>query len=448
MASSPKQEREGSLKAPMRHPLAWRDAEFYDEQALNRELERVFDVCHGCRRCVNLCGAFPTLFDLVDESETMEVDGVAAEDYFKVVDHCYLCDLCFMTKCPYVPPHEWNVDFPHLMLRAKAVKFRNGRVPRRDRMMTSTDAIGKLAAIPVVHRAVNATLANKTVRAGLESGLGVSAQARLPRYRARPLTARLAKRDAPPLQARPAGVTSGKVALFVSCYCNYNEADAADDLIAVFEHNGIECAPLLEARCCGMPKLELGDLDAVCAMKEANAPLLADHVARGFDVITPVPSCTLMFRQELPLMFPEDAEVKAIAARVFDPCEYLWLRHGQGALNLDFKNSLGRVLYHAACHQRVQNVGPKTRDLLSLAPDTKIETVARCSGHDGVYAMRAEAYATARKIARPVARKLDAARADYFTSDCMLAGHYIADVAEGEVRAQSPLSLLRRAYAI
>ncbi len=446
MASPP--EREGSCKAPTRHPIAWRDPDYYDEQALNRELARVFDVCHGCRRCVNLCGAFPTLFDLVDESQTMEVDGVAAEDYVKVVDHCYLCDLCFMSKCPYVPPHEWNVDFPHLMLRAKAVKFRGGRAPWRDRVMTSTDAVGRLAAIPVVHRAVNAALANETVRAGLERGLGVSAKARLPRYRAKPLSAELAKRAPPPPRARPAGATSGKVALFVTCYCDYNEADAANDLLAVFEHNGIACTPLSDARCCGMPKLELGDLDAVCAMKEANAPLLADHVARGYDVVAPVPSCTLMFRQELPLMFPEDEDLRALAGRIFDPCEYLWLRYKSDALNLDFKQPLGRVLYHAACHQRVQNVGPKTRDLLSLVPDTEVETVERCSGHDGVYAMRAEARATALKIARPVARKLDAAHPDYFTSDCALAGHHVADVAAGEFRARAPLSLLRVAYAI
>ena len=148
-------QREGNLQAPTRHPLDWRDPEFYDEAALYKEQERIFEICHGCRRCVSLCGAFPTLFDLVDESSTMEVDGVAKADYWKVVDQCYLCDVCYMTKCPYVPPHPWNVDFPHLMLRAKAYRFRNRPVSARDRLLTSTDAVGKLATIPVVVQAVN-----------------------------------------------------------------------------------------------------------------------------------------------------------------------------------------------------------------------------------------------------------------------------------------------------
>ena len=446
MSNPPRQE--GSLDAPMRHPIDWRDPEYYDEQALNRELERVFDICHGCRRCVNLCGAFPTLFDLVDESATMEVDGVAADDYARVVDHCYLCDLCFMTKCPYVPPHEWNVDFPHLMLRAKAVQFSQGRSTRRDRMITSTDAIGKLASIPVVNRVVNAAMDNKTVRKSLDKTLGVSAQAKLPHYQARPLGGRLARREAPPIEPSPAGATSGKVALFLTCYGNYNEPGPVEDLIAVFEYNGIVCEPVPSMRCCGMPKLELGDLDAVRAMKEANAPLLAGYAARGYDIVATVPSCLLMFRQELPLLFAGDPDLEALSGRLFDPCEYLWLRHKGQALDLDFKNVLGEVLYHAACHQRVQNIGPRTRDLLSLVPGTRVETVERCSGHDGVYAMRSESRAMSVKIAKPIMHKLNARQPDYFTSDCMLAGHHIADLADGEVRARHPLSLLRRAYGI
>ena len=142
--------REGSLEAPTRHPLDWRNPDFYDQASADAELERVFNICHGCRRCVSLCNAFPTLFDLIDESKTGEIDGVAKADYGKVVDQCYLCDICYMTKCPYVPPHPWNVDFPHVMLRAKAIKFRGGETNFRDRTLTSTDRLGKLATIPVV----------------------------------------------------------------------------------------------------------------------------------------------------------------------------------------------------------------------------------------------------------------------------------------------------------
>src|SRR2546421_4336797 len=174
--------REGNLDAPTRHPLDWRNPDFYNEEPLYNEMERIFNICHGCRRCVSLCGAFPTLFDLVDESATMEVDGVAKQDYWKVVDQCYLCDVCYMTKCPYVPPHPWNVDFPHLMLRGKAYKFRHGRITLRDRFLTSTDRVGRLATIPVVVKMVNAANQNPAARALMEKTLGVAAEARLPPY--------------------------------------------------------------------------------------------------------------------------------------------------------------------------------------------------------------------------------------------------------------------------
>src|SRR4051812_40735106 len=173
---------EGSLEAPTRHPLDWRNPDFFDPGKTEKELERIFDICPGCRRCVNLCTAFPTLFDLVDSSKTMEVDGVAKADFGKVVDQCYLCDMCYMTKCPYVPPHPWNVDFPHLMLRAKAVKFRAGEASLRDKLLTSTDALGKLAAIPVVAQTVNAVNRNGMARSLMQSVLGVHKDRELPPY--------------------------------------------------------------------------------------------------------------------------------------------------------------------------------------------------------------------------------------------------------------------------
>ncbi|MDH5487439.1 MAG: Fe-S oxidoreductase, partial [Gammaproteobacteria bacterium] len=215
--------REGSLQAPTRHPLGWQDPGFYDETALMKELERVFDICHGCRRCVSLCHSFPSLFDLVDNSPTLEMDGVKKEDYWQVVDHCYLCDLCFMTKCPYVPPHEWNVDFPHLMLRAKAVKFKKGEVRKRDKLLTSTDMVGKLAGIPVVVQAVNAVNRSGAMRKMLDKMLGVHPDAILPEYHSDTLRKRVKNHGEDGLVAVPAGRTRGKVVLFTTCYGNYNE---------------------------------------------------------------------------------------------------------------------------------------------------------------------------------------------------------------------------------
>jgi len=440
--------REGSLDAPTRHPIDWKSPDYYDEGKLFAELERVFDICHGCRRCVSLCNAFPTLFDLVDESDTMEIDGVAKEDYWKVVDHCYLCDLCYMTKCPYVPPHEWNVDFPHLMLRAKAVKYRKGEVKLRDRVLTSTDVVGRLAGIPVVSGIVNAANRSQPVRKLMDKTIGIDADAILPEFHSR--TARKAFRGyrSQGIEPKATEDTTGRVAIFATCYGDHNEPKLVEDLVAVLEHNGIEVRLVERERCCGMPKLELGNLEAVEAAKEENAAVLASHIDEGWDIIAPVPSCVLMFKQELPLMFPEDEEVQRISKHIFDPFEYLMLRRKAGLLNEDFRNPLGTIAYHAACHLRVQNMGYKTRDLLKLVPDTKLELIERCSGHDGTYAVKSEFHQVSMKICRPVVNKVRQLKPDHYASDCPMAGHQIENGLKDGSAPEHPLTLLRRAYGI
>ncbi len=449
MSSDSRAGREGSLEAPERNPIDWKNPAFYDESALTQELERVYDICHGCRRCFNLCNAFPTLFDLIDESESMELDGVDKADYWQVVDHCYLCDMCFMTKCPYVPPHEWNVDFPHLMLRAKAVKHRKGQTSFRDKVLSATDAVGSLAGIPVVAGIVNAANRTPATRAVLESALGVHRGAKLPEYQPRPLRKRLAGHAPDVAAAEPTEHTRGKVVLFATCYGNYNDPRLGDDLVAVFEHNGIPVRLATRERCCGMPKLELGDLEAVARAKDENVPALAALVDEGWDIVAPVPSCVLMFKQELPLMFPGDEQVEKVRDALFDPFEYLMLRHRAGKLNTDFESSLGTIAYHAACHQRVQNLGPRTREALELVPDTKVVTIERCSGHDGTYAVKKEFHETAMKIVKPVVRQVQGAKADHYTSDCVMAGHHIENgLGQGATEPTPPLSLLRKAYGI
>src|SRR5215471_17505319 len=253
--------REGNLQAPTRHPLDWRSPDFYDAAAIEKELERVFDICHGCRRCVSLCQSFPTLFDLVDASPTMEMDGVAKADYAKVVDQCYLCDLCYMTKCPYVPPHPWNVDFPHLMLRAKVVKFKKTGASFRDRFLTSTDRVGKLASIPIVEKVVNKVNAGEASRKVLDKVLGIAAEASLPRYESAHFRETAKASIAWPV--RDGARTPGKVAIFATCYINYNEPGIGHDLLLVLTHNEVPYKIVEKEACCGMPKLELGDLDSV-----------------------------------------------------------------------------------------------------------------------------------------------------------------------------------------
>ncbi len=441
--------REGSLEAPTRHPLDWQNPAFYDETALLKELERVFDICHGCRRCVNLCTAFPTLFDLIDASKTMEVDGVAKGDYWKVIDQCYLCDMCYMTKCPYVPPHAWNVDFPHLMLRAKAVKFRARGASFRDRLLSSTDALGKLAAIPVVAQAVNALNRNGAARGLMEKTLGVHRERELPPYAsARFRRSATASRAFP---VRDGKNTPGKVAIFSTCYVNYNEPGIGHDLLALLEHNEIPYVMVEKEACCGMPKLELGDLEAVAKLKAVNIPPLAKLARDGYAILTPVPSCTLMFKQELPLMFAADAEVKAVQEAMLDPFEYLVLRNRDGLLKKDFRGKLGKVSYHIPCHSRVQNVGQKTREMLELIPGTELNIVERCAGHDGTWGVKREYYANSMKIGRPVFRQMAGTQPDYISSDCPIAGRHIrqgmGDEAKGAERAH-PLTLVRKAYGI
>jgi len=446
MATTP---REGNLEAPTRHPINWQDPDFYNEESLYKELERVYDHCHGCRRCVSLCQSFPVLFDLVDESETFEVDGVDKKDYMKVVDQCYLCDLCYMTKCPYTPPHEWNIDFPHLMLRAKAVKFKKGEIRTRDKILTSTDTVGKLAGIPVIVNFVNAANSNATMRNMLEKTLGVNAKAHVPDYHSSTFRKQQARHDGLSAADAQAGdKTHGKVALFATCYGNYNEPAVANDMVAVLEHNDIPVALAEKEQCCGMPKLELGDLKAVQQAKEANIPALAAMVDAGYDLISPVPSCTLMFKQELPLMFPDDPEVLKVGNAFYDPFEYLAQRNKEGLLKTNFKTGVGKVSYHVACHQRVQNIGPKTRDVLSLIPDIEIQTIERCSGHDGTYGVKEETYDLAVKIGRPVANRIKKDEPDHFTSDCPIAGHHIGNILGDDSGPTHPMTLLRMAYGL
>ncbi len=438
-------QREGNLEAPTRHPIEWKTDEFWDKESLFSELERVYDICHGCRRCVSLCDSFPTLFDLVDESETMEVDGVDKQDFYKVVDQCYLCDLCYMTKCPYVPPHEWNVDFPHLMLRAKAQRYKNEGGSFRDNTLTSTDMVGKLASIPLVDITVNAANKNSLFRNALESTLGVHKEAPLPEYHAKTLRKTFKHNNLTP---KPVGETTGKVALYATCYGNYNEPLLGDDFVKVFEHNGIHLDIVEKEACCGMPKLELGDLDTVNALKEKNIPVLAAMVDQGYDLIAPIPSCVLMYKQELPLMYPDDEDVLKVRDAFYDPFEYLFLRHKAGEFNTEFKVPLGDVSWQVACHLRVQNIGYKTRDILNLIPDTEVHAIERCSGHDGTYAVKEETRAKSLKIARPVVRQVDQKAPDYFASDCPMAGTQISHLAEKVDQALHPMSLLRKAYGL
>ncbi|HEY1991272.1 MAG TPA: heterodisulfide reductase-related iron-sulfur binding cluster [Gammaproteobacteria bacterium] len=441
--------REGGLEAPTRHSIDWQKPDFWNEELLTQELERVFDICHGCRRCFSLCNSFPTLFDAIDESPTLELDGVDKKVYWDVVDHCYLCDMCYMTKCPYVPPHPWNVDFPHLMLRAKAVKFKKQGASFRDKILSSPQKLGEFAGIPIVVQVVNAVNHNGAARKLMDKTLGIHPDAVVPEFHSD--TARKRLKGYASLQAsvEPVGETKGKVALYLTCYGNHNQPEMATDLVKVFEHNGIPVRLTPQEKCCGMPKLEMGDLDSIRKNKQENIPMLAKLVDEGWDLVAPIPSCVLMYKQELPLMFPDDPQVLKVRDAFYDPFEYLSIRHKAGKLNTDFKQALGKISYHVPCHQRVQNVGLKTKEMLELVPGTSVDAIERCSGHNGTYAVKSEFHEVSMKIGRPVMNKVEGSGCEHYISDCPMAVEQIQNgLNDRSKEPELPMELLRKAYGL
>jgi Fe-S oxidoreductase len=300
----------------------------------------------------------------------------------------------------------------------------------------------------------NAAAGNSALRK-LGDKMGIHPEAPLPEFHSKTTSKRHPDEIGATLPVTPSERTTGKVAIYITCYGDHNEPAMLDDMIAVFNHNGIPVRLLKDAKCCGMPKLELGDLKKVESLKDANLPTFLEAIKDGYDIIAPIPSCVLMYKQELPLMFPDDADVAKVKAAFFDPFEYLMLRHKAGLVQTDFKASLGKVAYHVACHQRVQNIGMKTREFLQLIDGTEVTAIERCSGHDGTYAVKSETYEKAMKIARPVVNRVKQAEPDTFGSDCPMAGRLIAHSLEKEgwednpdAKSEHPLTMVRRAYGI
>ena len=439
--------REGSLDAPIRHPIDWQGDDFDDPKLLFDELKRVFDICSGCRRCFNLCDAFPKLFDLVDETPTGDVHAVDEDKFWEVIDNCYLCDTCFKTKCPYVPPHEFNVDFPNLMLRAKALKYKKQGSTIREKILSNPEKLGTIAGIPVIAEAVNATNNSQLGRLVVEKTLGVDRTAPRPIFHHRTARKRLLNYSKNNENVKQNSKTPG-VVLFLTCYGNNNNPEIIEDTIACFEQNNVPVVFASTEKCCGMPKLELGDIKSVEAAKNINIPELYSWAVDGWKITSPIPSCVLMFRQELPSLFPEEQAVKAVSEAFVDPFEYLYQLNKEGNFNKNFKSSLGSVFYQVPCHLRVQSIGLKTRDILDMIPETKVTPIERCSGHNGTYGVKKEFRQSSVKIGKPVAQKLDQQHYDQFTSDCPMAGAQIETISSNEVGYSHPMTLLRKAYEI
>jgi len=442
--------REGSLDAPTRHPIDWNNPDFYDEATLDEELRRVFDICHGCRRCFNLCDSFPKLFDLVDGSATEELDSVSSIDFKPVVDACTLCDMCYMTKCPYVPPHEFNLDFPHLMLRYRAVEHKKGENTFVTNQLAKTDRNGKLAK-PVAPLANWATDKDNSLTRGImEKTLGIDKHAALPKYHSKTLE-KLAKSN--PIEVNKLAPAYGrKAVLYATCFGNYNNPDIGEATRKVLAKNGVE-TEVVYPGCCGMPLLEQGNLDAVAENAKKVSAELVSWVQKGYDVIALVSSCALMLKLEWPLISPDNTDVKTLAQNTFDVSEYIVnIAKDEGVAD-GMEPLEGPVSMHLACHARAQNMGAKGAEMLRLIPKTRVAIVERCSGHGGSWGIMKGNYETALKVGKTAAKNVLKSGAPYIASECPLAAEHILQGMEKQdpeatkkVQATHPIELIAKAY--
>lgn len=438
--------REGSLDAPMRHPIAWEDEGFYDEAALEGELRRVFDICHGCRRCFNLCDSFPKLFEMIDQSPNEEVGDLTSADLKAVVDECTLCDMCFMVKCPYVPPHEFDLDFPHLMLRHRAVEHHGKRTSLANRELAKTDRNGQLGSY--FAGAVNAlTKSGSPARGIMQATLGIDTRAHLPRFADAPLT----KRTNLILPPNPDGPAFGKkVALYATCYGNFNDQKPGEAAIKVLAHNGVDVR-IVHPECCAMPSLENGDIAAVAGAAERVSAHFAALIDDGYDIVPLTTSCALMLKFEWPLINPTNPDITKLSTNTYDLSQYIvMLSKRLGLAPIAPMDSTIGV--HFACHSRAQNMGPQAMEMLKLIPQAKPALTDRCSGHGGKWGIFKENFDTALKVGRPAARSLAKDNPDFVVSECPLAGPHLQQVMQflgvDKVpdRVGHPIEILAKAY--
>jgi Fe-S oxidoreductase len=417
------------------------DPRFYDEKDLRSEVERIFKLCADCRMCVKYCGSFPSLFDAIDdyctEGKYAEVDTkkLKSEDVKKVVDLCFQCKLCYI-KCPYTPgDHEWSIDFPRLMTRAKAQEIKKKGVPLVDKLLGNPDLVGKIgsAAAPLANWANDNLLSRRL----MHDAVGIHKDKKLPPFASKTFAQRFAgERKAP--QDEP----SAKVAFFSTCYVNYNEPEIGTDTLAVMGHNNVEVAFAYE-QCCGMPRWHNGDVDGAVEAARRNIAGLLDHVNQGRTIIATNPTCSQMIRVEYPRLLGTD-DAKKVAAGTMDPMEFLAGLAAAGKLNKNFKTGAGHLSYHMPCHLRAQNVGYKTRDVLSLLPETTVRVVEECSGHDGTWAIKKENFEMSMKYGSRAFREMADGEPRVTCSDCPLAAIQI-EQGNGK-RPLNPMQILAKSY--
>jgi glycerol-3-phosphate dehydrogenase subunit C len=450
---------EGSLEAPARHAIDWNNPDFTDPAKLDAEMRRVFDICHGCRRCFNLCDSFPRLFDLVDNAPSEELDTVDSSGFDGVVEACTLCDLCFMTKCPYVPPHEFDLDFPHLMLRYRYAEHKAGRSKRTERELTETDRNSRLAGIAPAIANWASNVDNTLTRTVMEKTVGLHRDAALPAFVGTPL---VAQAKANPAQVNATAPAYGrKAVIYATCFGNYNEPDIGLAARAVFAKNGVK-TEITYAGCCGMPQLESGDIPRVAEQAKTIAAEMMQWIDDGYDVIALLPSCALMLKFEWPLLVPDDENIRRLSKATRDVAEYVVEIAKNEGLADGLEPLDGNVTMHLACHARAQNMGPKAVQMLRLIPETRVAVIERCSGHGGSWGAMKDNFEVALKVGKPVAgqavkalnQAAEKGATQYVASECPLAGQHIvqgierADADAKITHAPHPIKLFAQAYGL
>jgi Fe-S oxidoreductase len=458
---------EGSTKAPTRHPVDWQNPDFYDEVKLDAELRRVFDICHGCRRCFNLCDSFPRLFDLIDASPSGEVHDVKSENFKPVVDACTLCDMCFMTKCPYVPPHEFNLDFPHLMLRYRAVEAHKGEVTFAEKQLTDTDRNGSIAKFVAPFANWATSTQNTLTRTVLEKVAHVHHEAVLPTYSSETFV-NLASRTHNRVNTKAPAFGKRKAVIYATCSMNFNDAELGMVVRNVLAHIGIP-TEVVYPSCCGMPQLEQGDIGDVVTKASKVANIMQNWINDGYDVVALVPSCALMLKLEWPLLVPAGSQtydnVTKLAAATFDLSEYIVEIANKHGLTAGMKPLTGPVALHLACHARAQNMGAKAAEMLTLLPQSEdITILERCSGHGGSWGIMTDNFEVALKVGKPVAKKAadvlkqaeETQKPGFIASECPLAALHIAQgvqkldgtTATAQPKSYHPIEIFAMSYGI
>ena len=441
--------KEGSLAAPIRHPIDFEHPDFLNPEKLDNEMRRVFDICHGCRRCFNLCDSFPKLFDMIDESENEDVDSLKSKQFEPVVDACTLCDMCFMTKCPYVPPHDFDLDFPHLMLRYRVAQKKQGKLSIIPRQLAEIDRNSKIGVMFSGFINWLSNIKNKFFRKILEIISGIDIRAHLPKYNTETFT-NFYKKNFNKINY---GNTNSdrKVVIYSTCFVNFNKKNTGVAALKVLKKNGVEVQEAYPG-CCGMPFLEQADIPKVIEQARKVSKDLLKWIDKGYKVITLTASCGLMLKFEWPLLLPKDENIKKLSANVLDIDEYVVDIANNEGLVEGLQEIDGGITVHHACHARAQNMGIKARDMLKLIPNAKIDVVERCAGHGGTFGVMKDTHDLALKVGRPTARQIKTKNNKYMASDCPLAGKHLKqlklDTNISNDEALHPIELMAKSYKL